>query len=163
MRKNILLFIFLLLNALMIQSYSQLIITSETFGTKAYDSDNPVTQPTGFNKGYNWYDVTTFTTTNGQWIAGSDSSVRINNYVDGSAPDTTFANGMHLQLTLPTRYSGSWDTVILSGINIANFADMNLAVGYAKRNIDATPYRGLSVEYSIDGSPWTQLDSTVYP
>ena len=138
-------------------------ITSETFGTKAYDTDNPVTQPTGFNKGYNWYDVTTFTATNGQWIAGSDSSVRLNNYVDGSAPDTTFANGMHLQLTLPTRYSGSWDTVILSGINIANFVDMNLEVGYAKRNIDATPYRGLSVEYNIDGGAWTQLDSTVIP
>lgn len=140
------------------------VITRETFGNKAYDTNNPVVQTKGFANHYNYTDVTTFTSTNGYIASGSDSSIRINNYAITTPQNWEGASGdMGMLMAVPQAYSGSWDTIYFRDIDISGFTDLQVEFGYAKRNHVAPKSEsitGLNVEVKIDGNAWVQLDTT---
>jgi len=148
--------------------FSEVTITKETFGTKQYGTDNPTPSVSGgWGSGaawhWNWYDVTTFSSTNGYFESGSDSSIRIVSYLSGSKPAEWLepSGGMHLLMTA-TGYSGSWDTLYFKGIDIKNQIVSCVELGWAKRG-NMSPkdsVNGLNVEIRIDGGEWIQLDTT---
>jgi len=148
--------------------YVEAEITNETFGTKAYDTNNPTPQASGWGANaawhWNWNDVTTFTTKNGYFESGSDSSFRICSYLNAVKPADWLnpSGGMHL-LMAPTGYSGSWDTIYFKGIDIKDQIVSCLEFGWAKR-ANKSPIdtiNGINVEISIDGGAWIQLDTTL--
>ncbi len=144
-------------------------IAQETFGDKAYDTDNLIPQPTGWKDAdswhYDWDEIPdAFTSKNGHIEGGSDSSVRINNYIVATADENwaDASKGMSLTLCQPAAYSGSWDTAVYKDINIANFSDLMLSFGWGKRGWGGIPSTadsaGLVVEYKIDNGSWISLD-----
>jgi hypothetical protein len=146
-------------------------LTRETFGDDAYDTNNPVPQATGWNNGagayhYDWTDVTTFTSTNGHMESGSDSSIRINSYgVSGSHSGPDPSASMGVQLTLPTAYMGSWDTLQYVDIAITGEEGLKLGFAFGKRAGfgDNPDIRGLGVEVNVDDGGWVPLDTTLIP
>jgi len=149
--------------------FDELIIARETFGTKVYDTNNPTPQASGWGSGaawhFNWYDVTSFTSTNGNIESGSDSSIRINTYLSAAKPAEWLepSGGAHLLMTSPTRYSGSWDTICFKGIDITNQIVSCVEFGWAKRGNQGPKdsINGFNVEIRIDGGEWIQLDTTL--
>ncbi len=143
------------------------ILTRETFGEQAWDTDNPVVQATGWANHWNWTDVTTFTSTNGHMISGSDSSIRINNYgVSGTHSGPDPSGSMGVQMTTSPAYSGSWDTLQYVDIVITGEEGLKLGFAFGKRaGFDpvSPDIRGLGVEVNIDDGGWTQLDTTLIP
>jgi hypothetical protein len=143
------------------------LFTRETFGDKAWDTDNPVTQATGFPNHWNWTDVNTFTSTNGHMTSGSDSSIRINNYaVGGIRPGPDPSGNMGTLMAVPAAYSGSWDTVQYTDIAITGEEELIVGFNYSKRDHNppkSDSIRGLNVEVQIDDGAWVQLDTTLIP
>ncbi len=144
-------------------------ITKETFGDTDWDTETSPTNPApsqavGYAYHWDFDDVTTFTVRNGHWIAGSDSSVRINKYSD-NAPDEVYAESMHLFIAQPDHYSGSWDTVILADIDINGYKDFELEFAYTKKpdHYSTTPYRGLVIDVRVDNGSWIALDTSYIP
>ncbi len=146
------------------QDGDTVVISQETFGNAAYDTDGPA-QAVGFATHYDWDDIDTWSSTNGQVIGGSDSSVRINSYAyDGVTPDWPGASGnMVLQMAPGASYDGSWDTMIFSNIDISNYVVTGVAFGYMKREqgFDAIDTAGVMVEISLDGGAWTAMDTSL--
>lgn len=147
-------------------------ITRETFGTINYDTDDTVPKSSGWNSGsgayhYNWDEVMDFSSTNGHFESGSDSSIRIMSYGTSWPLRTSWDNpsaGAALLLTNRSAYSGSWDTAVFKGININNTVITSIDFGYSKNtgwlyiNPDTN---ALNVEYRVDGGPWVQLDTSL--
>jgi hypothetical protein len=145
-------------------------IVMETFGDVDWDTEASLTNPAPPQSvGYEWHwdfdDINTFTVTNGHWIGGSDSSIRINSYIDNHSDEVTACSeGMHLHITLPGQYSGSWDTVILADIQISGYYDFVLEFGYVKRPWDNySVHRGLTIDVRVDDGSWVTLDTTYIP
>lgn len=143
-------------------------IAKETFGTQAYDTDGPGGGG-GFATHYKASTaVATFTSENGTIVGGgSDNSVRIINYGDFGTPSYAGAsNSMKAFLAHPTRYSGSWDTLIYSNIDIEGFYDFQVRFGMSKRpgqdNVSAAN-ASLRVTVRVDDGPWVLLDTTQLP
>jgi len=139
-------------------------IAKETFGNKSWDTDYPGTRPTGFNKHWKWTDVNTFTSTNGHIEAGNDSSIRIMSYDDSWTQDYPGATPIHkVNMTNNSAYSGSWDTLIYTGIDITDSWVTGIEFGYckARRTIHVQDTASLNVQYRIDGGDWVQLDTSV--
>jgi hypothetical protein len=146
------------------QDGDTVIISQETFGNTAHDTDGPA-QAVGFATHYDWDDVDSWTSTNGQVIGGSDSSVRINNYAyEGVAPNWPDASGdMVLQMAPGASYDGSWDTMIFSNIDVSDYVVTGVSFGYMKRanQAHAVDTAGVMVEISLDGGPWTAMDTSL--
>ena len=148
------------------------VITRETFGNTAYDTNNPTPQFSGWGSGaawhWNWTDITTFTSTNGYITAGSDSSLRLNNY-DATLTKPAYwrepSGGMqaHLAIRDNNAYAGSWDTLAFSNIDISEaFAVSAIEFGYARaRTLGTETHRSLNLEYRIDKGAWMQLDTSL--
>jgi hypothetical protein len=150
------------------------VIARETFGNKGYDTNNPTPQPSGWGSGgawhWNWMDITTLTSTNGIITAGSDSSLRINNY-DNTLTKPDYwrepSGDMHSHMAIRDNdtYKGSWDTLVYGGIDIASSCYNVSAIefGYARaRTLSTdTTHRSLNVEYRVDGGSWTQMDTSL--
>jgi hypothetical protein len=149
----------------------EIIIARETFGSMAYDTNNPTPQTSGWGSGtawhWNWTDVTSFTSTNGYISTGSDSSIRINNYsVATDRPWADASGDMHVLMTAPEAYAGSWDTLFYRNITITGHENLVVAFGYAKRDHNAPKSEaitGMNVEIKIDNGQWVQLDTTLFP
>jgi hypothetical protein len=161
-------FTFLLVFGFLLNMFAAdtLLITRETFGTQERGSNNPIHQPTGFGAGYNWNDCS-FTNNNGEITSGSDSSVRLINYM-GATPVFPAAwpnpsGNMHLFLANQGSYAGSWDTLVFSNINSGAYIVTDLAFGYTKRSgYNSRPNGGgLSVEISVNGGAYTEVDTSV--
>jgi hypothetical protein len=141
-------------------------IARETFGTLSFDTNNPVPQPTGYATGYNWTDVTDFTSENGHIEAGSDSSVRINTYGNAytiRGPLVDFSAGAHALIVDRAAYAGSWDTLLYVGIDLTNSVATAIEFSQGKApswfiNSDTSV---INVEYRIDGGDWIQLDTSL--
>jgi hypothetical protein len=143
------------------------ILTRETFGDQAWDTDNPEVQATGWPNHWDWTDVTTFTSTNGHMISGSDSSIRINSYgVSGTHPGPDPSGSMGVQMTTSPAYSGSWDTLQYVDIVITGEEGLKLGFAFGKRAgfaPESPDIRGLGVEVNIDDAGWVALDTTLIP
>jgi hypothetical protein len=143
------------------------ILTRETFGDQAWDTDNPEVQATGWANHWDWTDVTTYTSTNGHMEAGSDSSIRINSYgVSGTHPGPDPSGSMGVQMTTSPAYSGSWDTLQYVDIVITGEEGLKLGFAFGKRagfDPESPDIRGLGVEVNIDDAGWVALDTTLIP
>lgn len=160
-------------------------IAYETFSgflKSNFDTDFKLWARPGWTNGsgsYSWpwsvvKDSGAFTTKNGTWISGSDSSIRIiiDNYggIDDLHPELvydTHAISRVVFLANPNRYSGSWDTLIWKDIDIENVIDMNLVFCVARRSNASNPapdstQSGLLVSIRVDGGPWITLDTSSY-
>jgi hypothetical protein len=141
------------------------VLTEETFGEKNYDTDGSL-KPMGFNKHWNYSEVTTFTSVNGNIIAGSDSSVRIVAYDNTNVYPKNYPNpskGDYILLTNNSGYNGSWDTVIMANIDIAKYMVKQIEFGYvvSRRFISVQNHASINAKYRIDGGNWIQLDTTL--
>lgn len=151
------------------------VITKETFGTVSFDANpdpfDPAYNGSNSSTGYWWlvdYVADYLTTENGYWAAGSDTSIRINDYVVQAGSETKTwtdtSSVICLHMTAHTRYGGAWDTTYLMGINVKGYEDMELQFGWGKRYNGWVAYddtiRGLKVEYRLDGGSWTMFDTT---
>ena len=150
-------------------------ITKETFGIKAFDTNNPLPQPSGWGSGsawhFNWTDCqSSMTSTNGYITAGSDSSLRLNNYDETFTKPENWVKPSgnihaHLAIRDGDAYKGSWDTLVYTGINIADaFSVTSIEFGYARArtlSADTLTHQSLNVEYRIDGGAWIQADMSV--
>ena len=110
MKKKLLLFSMLFALFAYIANAQDLVkqeITKETFGDVAYDTDGPSSN--GFATHYDWDKIDAWTSYNGHIEAGSDSSVRINNYVTSTSTENwaDASKGMAIFLCIPSAYSGS--------------------------------------------------------
>lgn len=143
------------------------IVTRETFGTTAFDTNGPA-KTDGFATHFKASEITGFTSTNGSIIGGSDNSVRLNNYDNTLAKpgywrDPSGGMQAHMAIRDGDSYKGSWDTLVYSNIDIsAAFAVSAIEFGYARaRTLGTENHRSLNVEYSVDGSAWMQLDTSL--
>jgi hypothetical protein len=143
------------------------VITMETFGTLAFDTDAPV-KSRGFAKHYYWTEVTDFSSLNGHIEGGDDSSVRITNYGDlGDRAVATNWRGtpsgpMNIHMAKRPSYSGSWDTLRYVGIDIQGYKANSLEFGYGRaRTLTTKDSVVTNVMYSLDGGAWTQLDTSI--
>ncbi len=150
-------------------------ITKETFGIKAFDTNNTVPQASGWGSGsawhFDWTDcLSSLTSTNGYITAGSDSSLRLNNYDDTFTKPEYWekpSGNIHAHLAIRDgdAYKGSWDTLVFTGINIADaFSVSSIEFGYARArtlSADTLTHQSLNVEYRIDGGSWIQADMSV--
>jgi hypothetical protein len=147
------------------------VIARETFGNTGYDTNNPTPQESGWGSGtawhWNWTDVTTFTSGNGYIASGSDSSIRINNYISGGAVQgwEGASGNMGVFLSKPDAYSGSWDTLTYNDINIVDAHNLSVSFGFLKRDHASTvaDIIGINVEARINKGDWIQLDTTIIP
>ncbi|MBN2611298.1 MAG: T9SS type A sorting domain-containing protein [Bacteroidales bacterium] len=149
-------------------------VFKETFGEIPVSADphNAAAKITTFG----WYSATgsyyhltdtvnkIFTTENGYWAAGADTSVRTEIYfVSGPRVWADSSSRVHLCLVAPTRYGGAWDTAYLMNVDIKNYTNLELKLGWGKRGGWVNPIeniRGLAIEYRIDGGDWTMMDTT---
>jgi len=141
------------------------VIAIETFGETLYgtgSSDNGKLKTTGdtltgwkstTNCTWRWDDINTFTSKNGHIETGSDSSIRIVNYV----------SGVNMLITNNTSYSGSWDTAVYTGIDISGYDVKSVDFKYAKNSNNFIIASAINVEYRIDDGAWVQLDTTLIP
>jgi hypothetical protein len=156
-------------NITLVQDFGVLIpgfIARETFGTLVYDTGNPVAQPTGYATGYNWYDVTDFTSENGHIETGNDSSIRVNTYGNAytvRGPLVDPSAGAHALIVDRAAYNGSWDTLVYMGIDLSNSVatSVEFAFGKAPAWFINNDTNVINVEYRIDGADWIQMDTSL--
>ncbi|MBN1417017.1 MAG: Ig-like domain-containing protein [Bacteroidales bacterium] len=164
------------------EGLDSVVISRETFNgaNASFDTDFKLWARPGWgsppNYSYPWSYVEeagAFTTKNGTWITGSDSSIRIFISTYGGIDETTepwpdASNDRVVFGAPPFRYSGSWDTLIWTGIDVDGFMDMALAFGIVKRSNAAPPpdppvdstISGFGITTRINGGDWNTLADT---